>query len=549
MSAPYVIGFSDSVHDRALCLFHGAEPVVAIEEERLTRLRHGLDFQGLDRHDAAVFTKLDLDGGSSAEHTARLRRMVDYCLSAAGVAESDVRLWIGNSLHTAFPLLDRAVYLNHHLAHAASAFYGSAAAEAAVLVLDGYGDATGQDAYEAVSIYRGDERGLTLLHQVSGRPDGIHLSESLGIFYRVGTVLSGFTVVDEGKAMGLAGYGTPRHLDRLLARMRFGESVVEIDNEGIWKDMREVPAASFAERADVAASFQAALERVMLFYARVARRLTGSDVLCVAGGVALNCLGNQRVLTESGFDDVFVFPAAADNGISLGAAYYGAHVILGQERTGGLATPCLGRAYARSDTAGALAEAGLDAEISDVGQDECARRAAAHLADGELVMWFQEGSEIGPRALGHRSVFGDPRSVDTRDHLNAAVKSREPFRPLAPIVLEEHVSEWFDCGRSPHMLFTPPVRPRTAELAPAVVHVDGTARVQTLAATDNPVVHLLLREFLGRTGVPLVINTSFNLRGEPIVETPLDAVTAFAESPVRVLCADGFHVVKHGLRR
>lgn len=546
MTAPYIIGFSDSVHDRAVCLFHGTEPVVAIEEERLTRLRHGLDFQGLNRRDATVFTQLDLDGGSSAEHTARIRLMADYCLSAAEVPESDVRLWIGNSLHTAFPLLDRAVYINHHLAHAASTFYGSSAQRAAVLVLDGYGDAVSPDSYETVSVYRGDEQGLTLVHHVSGRRDGVHLADSLGILYRIGTILSGFSVVDEGKSMGLAGYGMPRHLDQLLARMRFGDTAVDIDNEGIWKSLRELPTTTFDERADLAASFQAALERVMLFYARLARRLTGFDVLCMAGGVALNCLGNQRVLAEAGFDDVFVFPAAADNGISFGAAYYGAHVVFGQERAGGLTKPSLGRTYARSETAQALADAGFAVDVSEVGSAECARRAAAHLADGELVMWFQEGSEIGPRALGHRSVFGDPRAVNTRDHINAAVKSREPFRPLAPIVLEEHAAEWFDCGRSPHMLFAPPVRPRTAERAPAVVHVDGTARVQTLSAADNPAVHLMLREFLRRTGVPLVINTSFNLRGEPIVETPADAVAAFGESPVRVLCADGFHVVKRG---
>ncbi|MFC3898202.1 carbamoyltransferase C-terminal domain-containing protein [Lentzea rhizosphaerae] len=538
MTTPYIIGFSDSARDRALCLFHGAEPVVAIEEERLTRLRHGLDLR-----DPAESDQLDLDCGSPAEHTARMRRMADYCLSAAGVSESDVRLWIGTSRHPVSPLLDRAVHVNHDLAHAASAFYGSPAKQAAVLVLDGSGDEAGSGSRETVSVYRGDERGLTLLQHVSGRRDETHLTNSAGVLQRIGTVLSGFAAVDEDKAMTLAACGTPRHLDQLLARMRFGDTTVDIDNHGIWKTMRELPATTFEERADLAASFQAALERAVLFYARRARQLTGCDVLCLAGGPALNAAVNQRVLVEGGFDDVFVSPAAA-NGISLGAAYYGAHVVFGLERTDGLATPCLGQAYTRSETAQALAEADVRLEISDVGPAECARRAAAHLADGEPVMWFQEGSEIGRRALGHRSVFGDPRTADTLERIKEAVRSEEPVGSLTPIVLEEDAAEWFDCGRSPHMLFAPSARPRTAELAPAVVHVDGTARVQTLSAADNPVVHLMLREFLRRTGVPLVTNTAFSLRGEPIVETPAEAVAAWCESPVRVLCADGFHAVK-----
>lgn len=545
MSDPYIIGFSDSVHDRSVCLFRGTEPVVVVEEERLTRLRHGLDFRGLERTDATVFTKLDLDGGSSAAHTARLRVMIDYCLSTAGITDADVSLWIGNSLHTAFPLPDRAVYLNHHLAHAASAFYGSAAPTAAVLVIDGYGDAITADTYETVSIYRGVDRGLELLHRVEGGSGGVHLANSAGILYRIGTLMSGFSVVDEGKAMGLAGYGRPVHLETLLSYLVFGATAVEIDNEAIWKAMRDIPCTTFEERADMAASFQAAVEEVMLFYARLAKEMTGCDVLCMAGGVALNCVGNQRVLDEAGFAEVSVFPAAADNGISMGAAYFGAHVLHGGERGAGLVTPCLGRTYSRNQTMAAL-ETLTGVDITEVGPVECARRGAAHIARGELVMWFQEGAEIGPRALGHRSVFGDPRTVATRDHINAAVKSREPFRPLAPIVLEDEAGEWFACGRSPYMLFTPPVREKTRALAPAVVHTDGTARVQTLAESDNPVVHRLLVEFQRRTGVPMVINTSFNLRGEPIVETPSDATAAFAESPVPVLCIDGFHVVKHG---
>ncbi|ABW15668.1 Carbamoyltransferase [Parafrankia sp. EAN1pec] len=540
----YIIGFSDSVHDRAVCLFRGTEPVVAIEEERLTRQRYALDFEGLDRWDAGVYTELDLDGGTSEFHERRIRRLVDYCLSAAGISESDVSLWVGSSLHTAFPLLDRAVFLNHHLAHAASAFFGSGAEDAAVLVVDGYGDSVSGDAFETMTTYRASGTTIDVVERVSGVKDGVHLGNSAGIFYRIGTLLSGFSVVDEGKAMGLAGHGRPRYLPHIMEHIRFGADKVEIRNESIWQALQGLRSDAIEDRADMAASFQAALEQIVVFYARRAHELTGCRTLCMAGGVALNCVANQKVLDTAGFSTVAVFPAAADNGIAMGAAYYGAHVLYGGGPAHGLVTPCLGRAYRRDETLAALGAVGGIATVTEIGLRACAERAAGHLAAGELVMWFQEGSEIGPRALGHRSIFGDPRSVATRERINAAVKSREAFRPLAPMVLEKEAGDWFDCGRSPYMLFTPTALPRTRELAPAIVHADGSARVQTLADADNPAVHELLLEFQRLTGVPMVINTSFNLRGEPIVETPMDAVRAFAESPVSMLCIDGFLVDK-----
>jgi len=542
----YIVGFSDSVHDRCACVFRGTEPLVAIEEERLTRQRFGLDFGHFDRRDASVFAKLDLDGGSGDDHGWKIRRLVDYCLAAAGIAESDVSLWIGNSLHTAFPLYDRAVFLNHHLAHASSAFFGSGAAQAAVLVIDGYGDSVSGQAFETVSIYRGEGSVLECLHRTSGVKDGLHLDNSAGILYRIGTLLSGFGVVDEGKAMGLAGHGQPGYLADILEHMTFGPGEVAIDNEAIWKSLQGVSGESIEQRADVAASFQAALEQVVVFYARLAHRLTGCDVLCLAGGVALNCVANQKVLDTAGFPSVWAFPAAADNGVAMGAAYYGAHVIYGGGPAAGLQTAYLGRRYARHETVAALRAVAGFATVEEIGPAACAERAAHHVAEGDLVMWFQEGSELGPRALGHRSIFGDPRSLASRHHINDAVKSREPFRPLAPIVPEERVGDWFDCGRSPFMLFTPTVYRRTRQAAPAIVHADGTARVQTVSRADNPEIHAMLVEFERLTGLPLMINTSFNLRGEPIVETPDDAVRAFAESPVTVLCIDGFHVEKEG---
>ncbi|HEV3380946.1 MAG TPA: carbamoyltransferase C-terminal domain-containing protein [Trebonia sp.] len=541
---PYIVGFSDSVHDRSVCLFQGARPVVGVEEERLTRRRYAIDFQGADRTDPAVFAQLDLDAGSSADNTERLRPLVDYCLGSAGIDSADVRLWIGNSLHSAFPFPDRAVFVNHHLAHAASAFYGSGAAEAAVLVADGYGDAVSSDSFEAVSLYHAKGGDVEFIQRVEGIRDGLHLCNSAGILYRIATLLSGFGVMEEGKTMGLAAHGKPRHLEEILRHISFGADAVAIDNDAIWRAFRDRNFPTLEERADVAASFQEALEQIMLQYARLARDLTGCDTLCMAGGVALNCVANQRIADSGLFSSVWVFPAAADNGISFGAAYLGAHRVYGLARGAGMDSAFLGRSYGSADLQSALGQFAGRFRVLDIGTGNCAERAARHIADGGLVMWFQGGSEIGPRALGHRSIFGDPRSALTRDHINAAVKSREMFRPLAPIVLEEEAADWFHCTRSPFMLFTPRVREHVKSRIPAVVHVDGTARVQTLRQRDNPEVHRLLRAFQQATGIPMVINTSFNLHGEPIVESPAHAVRAFGESPVTVLCLDGLYVEK-----
>jgi carbamoyltransferase len=307
----------------------------------------------------------------------------------------------------------------------------------------------------------------------------------------------------------------------------------------------KVPAhAGLADRADLAASFQVALEEAVLFYAGLAQELTGARRLCMAGGVALNCLANQRVRDSGRFDDVFVFPAAADNGISFGAAYLGAHSLLGLPRGLGLSSASLGRSYAGAVSREALSLLPPSATVEALSGPALSERVAAALAAGRLVMWFQDGSEIGPRALGNRSIFADPRSVTTRDHINAAVKSREPFRPLAPIVLAEECGAWFDAESSPFMLFSPQAKPRTRRAAPAVVHVDGSARLQTVSREQNAQVHDLLRAFQSITGVPILLNTSFNIQGQPIVETPREAVATFLEAPVPLLYLDGYLVTK-----
>jgi carbamoyltransferase len=546
--APWILGFSDSVHDRSVCLFRGGTPLVAIEEERLSRTKHAIEFQCLDRRDAHVFAALNLDAGHASDHEARLEPLVAYCLDAAGIDREDIDLWIGNSLHSAFPFADCAVYVNHHLAHAASTFFGSGFADAAILVVDGYGDALSGEAFETVSIFSGADRSIVAKLRVGGRKRGLHLDDSLGIFYRIGTLLGGFGVMDEGKLMGLAAWGRPNFEPLIRRHVELRGDEMHIANDDLWNEFVSLGLrqASQDQRADIASSFQSVLEDLMLHYARLAAKLTGHRRLCVAGGVALNCVANQRIVDAGLFEEVFAFPAAADNGIAFGAAYFGAHRLLGMPRGQGLASVSLGRRYSLQACEAALAASGIAVTVERLDDEQLTARVAARLATGAIVMWFQGGSEFGPRALGHRSILADARQADVRDHINAAVKSRELFRPLAPVILREELTRWFDGGPSPFMLFSPRAREQTKRQTPAIVHVDGSARLQTLSRASNPKLHRLLTAFHETTGVPILLNTSFNLKDQPIVETPAEAIQAFAQSPVRVLCLEDLLIEKRG---
>jgi len=543
-SAPYILGFSDSVHDRAVCLFKGSQALFAIEEERLTRIKHGLDFKGHDTRDAAVFSTLELDAGHAEMHEARLDPLVDYCLGAAGIDRAHIGLWIGNSLHTAYPFAGQAVYVNHHRAHAASAWFASGFDDAAVLVLDGYGDALEGSSFETVSIYRAHGAHLTPMLRVAGQKQGLHLADSAGILYRTGSLLSGFGVMDDGKTMGLAAYGYPRHAPLIRRHFQFSGLPLRFNNHSIWQAFNErgIAGGSFEQRADIAASFQSALEDILLHYAATARELTGSRRLCLAGGVALNCVANQRIVNAGLFDDVFVFPAAGDSGIALGAAWLGAHSVLGLPPGEALTRLSLGRHYSHEEVEAAVEPYRAQLRITPLDPDAMAERAARTLSTGALLFWFQGGAEFGPRALGSRSLLGDPRRVEIRDFINSQVKNREAFRPLAPMVLEEDCARWFDARRSPFMLFSPAAHAATREAAPAIVHTDGSARLQTVAR-DNPA-YAVLERFRDLTGVPILLNTSFNTHGEPIVETPSEAMKSFMGSPVRTLCIEQLYIEK-----
>jgi carbamoyltransferase len=566
----YILGVNLS-HDRSAALVRDGEVVVAVEEERLDRIKHSEGFlvQG---------------------HFERLTKTIPmksiaYCLEVADIGIDELDLVIGNRplgdgavwrLLRELPIKDkskvRAFPLpSHHLAHAVTAYYCSPWDEAAVLVVDQAGSRDNHGIIEKHTAFRAAGTAVEPVAAASYPVDYTDLS--LGLFYDFFTVKLGFVTrygtpewgvfncggyPEAGKTMGLAPYGRPRpEWGTWLTLDGFDVTVSQDELEQIWKSILAADGADsqapgierwesrFAK--DVAFKVQEELERALLHLAAETHRLVGGSRLCMAGGVMLNSVANQRVATEGPFDEVFVPAPSGDSGVAIGAALYGWHVLLGQAtRRGMMRTAALGRQYDRTRVDSALERCGEGMQWQPVELAEVARL----LADGQIVGWFVGGSEVGPRALGHRSILADPRSPGVRDYLNRTVKHREPFRPYAPSVLTEHVSEWFDfTGESPFMLLVPNVRADRREQVPAITHVDGSARVQTVSARTDPEYHQLITEFQQLTGVPLLLNTSFNDNGEPIVETPEDALRTFSRTELDYLYLEGYLVSKPGRAR
>jgi carbamoyltransferase len=436
-------------------------------------------------------------------------------------------------LSTALPGLDPAVvtFVPHHVAHAASAHLAAPFADSSVLVLDGRGEHASHLAGRA----RQGELDVLAAQQ---------LPHSLGLLYEEVTDHLGFLrSSDEYKVMAMASYGTPS----FLAEFR---RLVTTDAEGgftvdriEWSALvKRRPAGSdwTPEHANLAASVQIRLEEVLLDLARWLHGHTSDDVLTMAGGVALNCVANSRLAAEGPFARVWVQPAAGDAGTALGAALHVAHRL--GDAVAPMAGADLGRGWSDDDLAAWLSTAAVPYERpADV-----AEAVAAALAENAVVAWFQGRSEYGPRALGHRSLLADPRRAENLERMND-VKGREQFRPVAPMVPLERATEIFDGPvPSPYMLFVHRVRAGWADRIPAVVHVDGTARIQTVDRDDAPLVHRMLTAFGRRTGVPVVVNTSLNTAGRPMVDDPRDALECFGSAPVDVLAIGPFLVRRAG---
>ncbi|MGE0712776.1 MAG: carbamoyltransferase [Planctomycetota bacterium] len=541
-------------HDQAACLLRDGRVAVMVEEERLTRAKHGLPkrVRGLWH---------EFNGRFGYFPWASLA----YCLEAEGLGLDDLDLLVlpadalDYPMASLLPLRDRSkVWVAdepaggmHHFAHALSAFCASGFERAAVLVVDGDGTVTPQG-YEAESGYRFHDREGRCEEVFKNRYPMSGLRCGLGWLYDYVSAILGFVetrvgyLSQPGKTMGLAPYGGPNpglaapwvaRQGTTLDFSGFHEWLVGAGHEGRLRfDDRSQALiqredAISREAADLAWKAQHELEGALVGLAAELHARTGERALCIAGGVALNSVANALIRARTPFEQVFIQPAAHDGGQALGLAYQG-HLRVARARGVSAATPpmrtaALGRSYPEEQVRELLRRAGLPVRQlpDDAG---LARDAAAALARGQFVGWFQGGSEVGPRALGHRSILADPRGAETKDHLNARVKFREAFRPFAPSVLAERAAEVFEvAGESPFMLLVEPVRPEWRERVPAITHVDGTARLQTVDAAAEPLYHALISEFARRTGVPLVLNTSFNLRGMPIVETPFDALRCF----------------------
>jgi carbamoyltransferase len=424
-------------------------------------------------------------------------------------------------------------FVPHHLAHAASAFLPSPFGEAAVLTLDG----RGERATTAHFVGRGSD--LTPLREVD-------MPHSLGLLYEQVTGHLGFLrASDEYKVMALASYGRPRYADEFRRMVRLtddGGYAIQAADLAQLGPPRPRGAALEERHFDVARSLQLVLEEAALELTRWLHAKTGQRSLCMAGGVALNCVMNARIRDEGPFERVWVQPAAGDAGTALGAALWvdaqarGA----GAERAYEMTHAFLGPAYPDAEIASFLAWS----KLRHRRLARPAEEAAELLARGCVLGWFQGRMEFGPRALGGRSILASPLDAGVQARLNE-IKDREDFRPVAPVVLEEAAEEWFAPGGvSPFMLFVSRVRPEKADRIPAVRHVDGTARIQTIRRDQNPAYYDLLRAFGDRTGVPVLVNTSFNTRGRPIVCRPRDAVEAFWSSPLDALVMGSFLVEK-----
>jgi len=561
-----ILGLNFS-NDAAAALVVDGLVTAAVQEERFTRIKHdrGFPFQsvqyclghgGLSLADldavAFFWNPLHHMDTYSARLNSAFRHHLEYLydvpaslaryLPAGWTRAPYVKLCVPLPSGRELPFY----FVEHHLAHAASAFLGSPWPSAAILTVDGYGERT------STLLARGDGTSLEVL----GRVDFPH---SIGSVYAAVTEFLGFKPNrDEGKVMGLASYGKPAYLDAFRELVRLTDDGYTVDLNA-FRYYMEAPArvseafvARFgAPRApesplidrdrDLAASLQVRTEEVLLHLARRLREKSGERTLCMAGGVTLNCVANGRLMREAGYEQCFFLPASSDAGASLGAALYVEHVLGGNPARLPFPGEYLGPDYTDEQIATRLARGGV--AVTRV--DEIERRVAALLADGKIVGWFQGRAEFGPRALGNRSILADPRRADMKDVLNARVKFREPFRPFAPSILEEECGRFFSSGvPSPYMLRVYDTVPDKVDVLPAITHVDGGARVQTVSRAQNAKYYDLIRAFGDLTGVPCVLNTSFNIRGEPIVTTPEEAYRCYASTDMDALAMGSYLFVK-----
>jgi carbamoyltransferase len=580
-----VLGISCYYHDAAAALIRDGELIAAAEEERFSRKKHDFGFpSGAIRFclDEGGISGPDLDYVVFYEKPFEkferilMTTLQTYPQSWKVFRESMItwlvdKLWIRHHLeHEIGVAREKVLFSQHHLAHASSAFLASPFEEAAILTVDG----VGEWASATYGVGRGTDIKLT---------KEIRFPHSLGLLYSAFTAFLGFEVNEgEYKVMGMAPYGEPKYVDKvwkLIKQFDDGSFRLDMDYfcfhrsttrtynrkfEALFGEPRppemyfftastEYPSYFGAKPgnydelcrinqhyADIAASIQQVTEEVLLKMAHCVRSETGMKSLCIAGGVGLNSVANGRILRESGFERLYVQPAAGDGGGALGAALHVYHSMLGNPRKFVMQHGYWGQAYSDGEVEEFLRREAIP-YIALTNEDDLLDRTVGALADGKVVGWYQGRFEWGPRALGNRSILADPGRAEMKDIVNTKIKFREPYRPFAPSVLADEAETYFDLPNAPEhdparfMLLVTPVRAEKQAVIPAITHVDGTGRLQTVFEDTNPLYHRLIHRFGQATGVPVVLNTSFNLRGEPIVNTPENAYSTFRRSEMDLL--------------
>lgn len=592
-----ILGISCYFHDAAAALLKDGVLIAAAEEERFSRIKHDYEFPenaigfclaagGIEAGDIDYvmffekpfikFERLLLCSMQTFPRSMKLFR-------EAMVTWLGDKLWIKHLLLKKLGVpASKVLFSEHHLSHAASTFYCSPFDEAAILTVDGVGEWT----TAALGVGRGTD--IKLIKE-------IRFPHSLGLLYSAFTAFLGFEVNEgEYKVMGMAPFGRPNYVDKIY-------ELVHVDDDGgfeldmdyfsfhyssektynkkfekLFGDPRDQKAhfftpstgypSYFGEKpadfdelgkrnqfyADIAASIQVVTEQVMLKMANYAYRETGINKLCMAGGVALNSVANRKILSETPFEEIYIQPAAGDGGGAVGAALYGYHALLGQPRKFVMEHAYWGEEHSASDTEEFLKENNIPYEKIEDDQKLIARVTDA-LTGGKVIGWHQGRFEWGPRALGNRSILADPRRADMKDIVNVKIKFREPFRPFAPSVLVEKAGDYFALDYpekhypARFMLYVTDVHENKRDVLPAITHVDGTGRLQTVRKELNPKYYSLIETFGQATGVPVVLNTSFNLKGEPIVNTPVEAFNSFSKSGMDMLVLGNYIVDKDKL--
>lgn len=585
MSNTYILGISAFYHDSAACLVKEGDIVAAVQEERFTRKKHDFNFPSnaiqYCLEEAGISSK-DLDFVAFYDKPfIKFERILEtYIAYAPAGLRSFItsvplwlkqKLWLQELIRKELNYSGKILFAEHHESHAASAFYPSPFKEAAFLTMDGVGE------WDTTSFGIAKDNDIKMLYTLK-------FPHSLGLLYSTFTYYTGFKVNSgEYKLMGLAPYGEPKYTDLILKKLMdlkedgsfklnmryFGYcSGLKMTNwrfEKLFGGSARKPETKITQKdMDIAASVQKVTEEVMLRMMCQVHKVTGLDKLCLAGGVALNCVGNGRILREGSFKEIWIQPASGDAGGALGVALLVWHKYLGNkritdEKNDKQKASFLGPSYSDEDIEMFLIKEGASykklsaCEIPDIVSDL--------IIQGSVIGWFQGRLEFGPRALGARSIIGDARNPDMQSRMNLKIKYRESFRPFAPVVIRERVSDWFDIDReSPYMLLVAPVKSdKRVELnnfddglqgfdklkikrsiIPAVTHVDYSARIQTIKRKDNTLFYDLIDSFYKKTCCPVIINTSFNVRGEPLVCTPEDAFKCFIRTEMDYLVMGSF---------